>query len=657
MDLDIFQTPQQLEEWMHQQHIVLAEPSTSEYYKNNKDTSFPINLDSDIRGQAIVFVMTRRRRGWQNETWNLFKMFKAINAEAEFVYDATALTIERKLLKFSTDERTKNADIIFIAFCGHGCSKDGNMHDIHLTTGDVDFNIWPGCQYILSKRNCEIKEKPKVFIVQACRDPDQRHSDRNINNETQQDVKYIRKPASLQEYMFVFATQPGEVAHRSHFIAFSSELVIKNSGKNKLQDILTTQLTGKLKSYCNQSPQCSTSMTNELNIFPWITTDELESSPESDLAYPVQESETNHVFTDSDSVNSRDKESNPTGNNHSRNRLVDLSVFYLLPMLQFCLNILLKTWRLATTIPSKAKGIIFVHIQCTGPANSAEEKAVAQKTMLRELCEPENTKRLEENLSDDLDSKVSITKVIEGSINIHITLEDEEALDTLVFMSDTGLLSYKMQVYLVTPEYLNSCKIERVKIKATVKSPIKSSFLEDLVLECQIENNDLSIKCPFLAKNKGIWFKDGSPLELTNRHTICLNDGKPEMKIVKTTMQDRGRYKCEYTGLDNRIHIMECSVLVFPFSEPTNVHVDEDPISGHPGVKVTWLPGPGRNSGYIVRYWDSMENVKEQKTQNTSLRLGNLTPGTEYWFTVFSTWQGVESGNSETVRIKTGYPR
>ena len=126
---------------------------------------------------------------------------------------------------------------------------------------------------------------------------------------------------------------------------------------------------------------------------------------------------------------------------------------------------------------------------------------------------------------------------------------------------------------------------------------------------------------------------------------------------VKTTMQDRGRYKCEYTGLDNRIHIMECSVLVFPFSEPTNVHVDEDPISGHPGVKVTWLPGPGRNSGYIVRYWDSMENVKEQKTQNTSLRLGNLTPGTEYWFTVFSTWQGVESGNSETVRIKTGYPR
>ena len=71
-------------------------------------------------------------------------MFKAINVEPVFVYDPTASTIYTELLSFTTDARTKAADMVFITFCGHGCSKEGNIHDIHLITDDVDFNIWAG---------------------------------------------------------------------------------------------------------------------------------------------------------------------------------------------------------------------------------------------------------------------------------------------------------------------------------------------------------------------------------------------------------------------------------------------------------------------------------------------------------------------------------
>ena len=48
-------------------------------------------------------------------------------------------------------------------------------------------------------------------------------------------------------------------------------------------------------------------------------------------------------------------------------------------------------------------------------------------------------------LSDDLESSVTVTEVSEGSVIIHIELDEEEALDTLFFMIDTGHLSYKIQ--------------------------------------------------------------------------------------------------------------------------------------------------------------------------------------------------------------------
>ena len=658
MDLAKFKTPLKLEEWMDQQTIDPAEPSTLEYYNNNKDDSFDVNLYSDIRGRAILFVMTKgRTQGWQDEVWAQYKMYKAIKYKAEFVYDPRALEVHKKLTQFVTDDRSKEADMVFIAFCGHGYSKEYNRHDVHFTTAAGAFNILAECQLVLSKEYCQIKNKPKVFLVQACRDPVE-----NTKNDMQH-IMSIVKPAGLEEYMFVFASQPGEFAYRPYFLRSVSELVIQKSCELTLQKILQTKLTKELKlifkknciemssskkwyicnqsCICNQRPLCSISMTNDLNIFPWNTR-------ESDLQCPVRDSSML-----ADSVHSRGMRSNPNVGNTSGNISPDGSIVtganeepqHSNPGSGHGMSasgIDRKTDKDSYSTKQqgehrdKASSAVKVNIefQQTSPSNSQEEKEDAQNIMFYEVSKSVNRRRLEEKLSDELETKVNIIDVYIGSVIIHITLEDEEALDTLVFMSDTGLLSSRMQSYLVTPEYLDCCKAEMVKIKATVKSEKMPPLLEELLLECIVENENVLVKCSFEAADdhEVTWLKEGRRLEMAERHTICFDDGKPQMEIVKATIKDRGRYKCEYTGLDDRIHIMECSVLVYPKADPPKnvLVIDIDTTS----AVVKWsAPDNNLPCKYNVYYWHQL-GVKQkpfkQALDATSCRFENLTPGETY---------------------------
>ena len=425
MDLEKFKTPQELEEWMDQQTIDPAEPSTNEYYESNKNNSFDVNLHSDIRGRAIVFVMTKKRTpGWQDEVWALYKMYKAIKYDAEFVYNPRDLEIREKLKNFVRDDQTKEADTVFIAFCGHGCSTEDNQHDVYLKTADdVDFNIPAECQLVLNRKNCQIKEKPKVFLVQACRDP----VDKNTNKNTH--TQYIRKlvdPASLMEYMFVFASQPGEGADRPYFSESVSKLLTKNSCKFKLQDILGTQITQELKRIfkqvciemrnsekghiCNQRciryqrPQLCMGMTYDLNIFPWNTR-------ENDPQRPVEVSSRLSYSVRSQGMKSNPNKGNPSGNTPPDKSTVtgaDGVPQYSNPGLLHRFFHMFTSW-----IPRKTdkdnhrtkqqgehrdkancKVIVNTELQQTSPYNSLEEKEDAQKIMLEEVSKSENKRRI-----------------------------------------------------------------------------------------------------------------------------------------------------------------------------------------------------------------------------------------------------------------------
>ena len=663
-------TPTELEREMSYVDIPAAKHSTLKYYLEKQDTSFPINLEiHGKRGRALVIMMTNNRPGWQWEVWEQYQMFMAINVESVFVYDPTASTIYTELLSFTRADRTKAADMVFITFCGHGCSKEGNIHDIHLITDDVDFNIWAGLQLVLGKNLCQIKEKPKLFIVQACRDPDQRAGDENTNNETQQDMKCIRKLKSLQEYIFVFASQPGEVAFRRRLMNLLHDIIRQYAYCKNMQEMVAIQLLPRFQEiYHNQIPQILVSMSKELNIFPGIT-ETISNRYWRGWRVSVQESGSNdRIVNRSNLCIPNDAafdgfggmKSNPKGGDgverHSRSHIVRPS-----PDSQAAdhntesvtsQSMSFKgqdSWtgaggdskydvkKLERPHNDKNKKTqIEVNFQRTYPEDSEVEKEDAQRHMYEKLDKSENRNDLAENLSDELETAVDITNVTEGSIIIHITLEDEEALNTLVFMSDTGLLSYRMQMYLVTPKYLNCCKAERVKIKATVNSQSMPPFEEEMPLQCVFEKEDLSITCPFQAVNQGIWFKDDHHLTLTERHDISY-DGQPQLKIVRTTKEDRGRYKCEYTALDKRIHRMECSVFVLSKIYPPT---DIDKIFSEESSACIGWSEPDNNPPCLYRldYWLQSDPEKVfsvlTKTMQLSCIVNDLKSDESYRVTV-----------------------
>ena len=78
LEIDFSWSQERLEEEMDKVNVLPAKSSSLDYYNQKKGDSYPLNLNSDIRGRAVVFVMSQGRPGWQQEVWDLYKMFNGI---------------------------------------------------------------------------------------------------------------------------------------------------------------------------------------------------------------------------------------------------------------------------------------------------------------------------------------------------------------------------------------------------------------------------------------------------------------------------------------------------------------------------------------------------------------------------------------------------
>ena len=67
-------------------------------------------------------------------------------------------------------------------------------------------------------------------------------------------------------------------------------------------------------------------------------------------------------------------------------------------------------------------------------------------------------------LSEELESKTEINNVAEGSVLVDISIQDDEAVDTLKFLSDTGLLSSILESLIITNEFTGQCLAEEVNL-------------------------------------------------------------------------------------------------------------------------------------------------------------------------------------------------
>ena len=658
--IDISWSPSKLEEEMNRMIITPAKSSTCEYYQKNKDESYPLNLESDMRGRAIVFVMTRRRPGWQHEVWDLYRMFKSLNIQVIFVFDPNVRTLGEKLLEFVTDEANDLIDCCFVTFLGHGSRKEDNNQDVFLVIDDNEVNVWAFCQFVLGKPGSRLTTKPKVFIIQACR---QTKLDSSVvsglEENLEDDMICLRREKRFNHYQFLFSCQPGELCDRGLLVKFVAENISRYSCELHMDDILGKKVLRSFTRIQNQMPQLLATMPYYLNIFPGVTKDVLKQSER--LSDPVQESMPNkseihaqmlkqrpedieYVPMEMDTPtkqntktvnlpgaegNTSNKKQTDKGNNKRKIEEKSKNKNYGL-----CSN-----KENADGRDSHEYKLVLI-IKQTKP-NTLENKQDAENKMYQNLQKPEMQEKVAKHLSDDLEAAVNVVGISEGSVIIHITLDDEEALERLVFLSETELLSALLQMHLVTPEFENGCTADKVQIRVT----LDMTNIEDLPvvfeeIPSKFPSGKIIIICPSPGDkdSAALWSKDGKQLLESNDRRLKLNlaGNRCQLEMLSIAPSDSGRYKCEYKGEDKRQHVTECSVTVLNkllSPKPDSIHVNSECYSAN----VYWL-ATGLRCSYEVEYWLQSNYIKtfSKITKDNNLTICELIPGEMYRLTVRS---------------------
>ena len=261
---------------LEQLTVEAAKSSTKEYYYKWKDASYSLDLRSNLRGRALIFVTTTNRVGWQKDVENFYVCCKSLNITTEIVYDPDANEVDHKLQEFVTSEENSHIDCCFVLFMGHGFGKEQN---VYFKAKEGFFNIYAKCQFYFRKEISKLKKKPKIVLVQVCRTPVENLQ--LLSRATCDLTEYFRCLPKFTDYKFVFASQHGEFAWRSRengsfFVRALCHLLFENSHDTHLDNIIKMMLFNfennkESDEVREQIPEEWSSMPRFLNLFPGIT--------------------------------------------------------------------------------------------------------------------------------------------------------------------------------------------------------------------------------------------------------------------------------------------------------------------------------------------------------------------------------------------------
>ena len=79
-------------------------------------------------------------------------------------------------------------------------------------------------------------------------------------------------------------------------------------------------------------------------------------------------------------------------------------------------------------------------------------------------------KQLSKDISEELDTELEVDKVCKRGVIIELKMKDYTELENIKSLSDTGVLSNIFGSLLLTPEYMASCKADKVHIDAKVEN-------------------------------------------------------------------------------------------------------------------------------------------------------------------------------------------
>ena len=611
-----------------------ARHSTQEYYEKWRGESYPLNLESDKRGRAIIFTMTENRPGWEEDVKSLYRMLKSINVDVERVYDPDYNGICADLKAFVEHSDNHQIDMCFVIFMGHGHSTRTNLHDVNLQIRDGSFNIWAESVNMFRKETSLLREKPKVFIVQSCRSVDDRRPDLGVIS--------LSSPASFTDYKFVFASQPGTVAHRENhlFIDTLTNLVTEEAHWMHLGDLIT-KLCMKFSEHQHipgvdgQMPQVWYGLSRYLNIFPGITKDLLDASclplkvPQQESGGSIQgESQLSSLtdamntsgFENLQKLQGKKPNRKPTGT-PEENKPKDTSLNSRQNQKgQSCLSSSESKDEVFNKQDAKEESngqktdIVEEDINTTNCQATLQIKATFQPSsdcevqrtedvLFNSVKQEKQRKNMEELLTMECEAPVTIDDITKGSILLHITC-DMKAMETLRFLSETGLLSSKFSSLLITKSFLQSCCINQVTLEVKLKI-VDEKVLKMLapMVYCLPFNlvsvqKCLTMKVPIQTFGEGQWFHNGTPIRSGGHINISTDDDNMCVLEVKEACQsDSGIYCLKCTSIDGFPTEVKGTVLVMNQSAPFNVKAE----AVGKEINISWDPAVGEITAYNIQ--------------------------------------------------------
>ena len=603
-----------------------AKASTKEYYEEWKNVSYPLNLESDKRGRAIIFTMTERRPGWEEDVKSLYKMLKSINMDVELVNDPDHSKIVNSLEAFVEHRENLLIDMCFVIFMGHGFASKDSTQDVYIKIKKGIFNVWPESVNIFRKENSLLRNKPKVFIVQACRSV--------CNIHVKSPAIAPATPASFPDYKFIYACQPGMVADRENhfFIESLTDMITEKAHFLHLSDLIDVQLCKKFRNHQNgpkvrgQMPQICQSMPSYLNIFPGITRD---------------------LFQPENYYNQRKLK---------RQRCYPClrKIICVFPFLGICLKLTSdrttvqrkegfrssaqigvdgiqdKPFETERSINMISRCRAILQIQVSAQQNSDLNVQMAEDVIYTRVKQEIHS--IEEILTSECESYISIDDITKGSILLHITC-DMKALEPFHYLSVTGLLSSKFSSLLITKSCLEMCKVSEMKLDVQLKVSNEDVLKQlnpvvyNLPIVLTYLRKPVVLKAPFEIVG-GKWFCSGAPITTDNRITI--RDGNIcELEVKYADVSDTGDYCLKCTTADGFPVEVRVTVLVMNQSAPSNVKAKVD----NKQIVLSWDPAIGKVTGYNIQYLTESctSDVKILVVSNTThATITDVLPGETY---------------------------
>uniref|UniRef100_A0A2C9M3H3 Caspase family p20 domain-containing protein n=1 Tax=Biomphalaria glabrata TaxID=6526 RepID=A0A2C9M3H3_BIOGL len=187
-----------------------ARPRVQKMMASNDEETY--SMDTQPRGMALIinnvnFITFSERVGSEEDVRHLSRMFEKLKFSTFTVKNLSAMQMKQECTKFSKDRNLQNVSALSVVILTHGSTNecyfgiDGLIDKDKIPSRNTYITKAELAQ-IFNSRNCPLmKEKPKLFIIQACRGEDENPAEVEYQTCNGENIKPDIPGSEVQEDM------------------------------------------------------------------------------------------------------------------------------------------------------------------------------------------------------------------------------------------------------------------------------------------------------------------------------------------------------------------------------------------------------------------------------------------------------------------------